>query len=296
MIKFVNAKINIGLNVTARREDGYHDLETVFFPVGIESGMPQQPDPFDDILEVNLEQGHTTGCRFQLMGRRLPCEPDKNLVVKAATLFLRRYFERHGVDEQMGLFNIILDKHLPDQAGLGGGSADATFTLMALNELLEDPFTTSELSVMARTLGADCPFFLINKPAFAEGAGDVLHPVEIDLTGKWLQIVKPDVSVSTKEAFAGITPKRPEFDLRFLTYLPLEEWRGKVVNDFEESIFPHYSELAEIKKSLYDAGATYASMSGSGSSIYGIFSDEESAKRSSGSFDSTTCDVWLFKL
>ncbi len=296
MIKFVNAKINLGLNVTARREDGYHDLETVFFPVGIESGMPQQPDPFDDILEVNIEQGHPTGCRFQLMGRRLPCEPDKNLVVKAATLFLRKYFERHGVDEQMGLFNIILDKHLPDQAGLGGGSADASFTLMALNELLEEPFSTSELSVMARSLGADCPFFLLNTPAFAEGTGDVLNPVEIDLKGKWLQIVKPDISVSTKEAFAGITPKRPDFDLRFLTYLPLEEWRGKVVNDFEESIFPNHPELARIKEKLYDAGAVYASMSGSGSAIYGIFSDEEAARRSSDNFDSTTCDGWLFKL
>lgn len=296
MIKFVNAKINIGLNVTARREDGYHDLETVFYPVGIESGMPQQPDPFDDILEVNIEQGHATGCRFQLMGRRLPCEPDKNLVVKAATLFLRKYFERHGVDEHMGLFNIILDKHLPDQAGLGGGSADATFTLMALNELLEEPFSTSELSVMARTLGADCPFFLVNTPAFAEGTGDVLNPVEIDLKGRWLQIVKPDVSVSTKEAFAGIKPRRPDFDLRFLTYLPLEEWRGKVVNDFEESVFPLHPELAGIKNSLYDSGAVYASMSGSGSAIYGIFSDEDAARKSSDSFDSTTCDVWLFKL
>ncbi len=139
MIKFVNAKINIGLNIVAKRDDGYHDLETVFYPVGIESGMPQQPEPFDDILEVNIERNRPTGCRFQLMGRRINGDPNKNLVVKAATLFLRTYFQREAVDENIGMINVILDKHLPEGAGLGGGSADATFTLLALNEILGDP-------------------------------------------------------------------------------------------------------------------------------------------------------------
>ena len=296
MIKFVNAKINIGLNVVARRDDGYHDLETVFYPVGIESGMPQQPEPFDDILEVNLEKGRPTGCRFQLMGRRLNCDPQKNLVVKATTMFLHSYFEKVGVEGDMGLFNIILDKHLPDGAGLGGGSADATFTLVTLNELLDEPFGQKELARMARKLGADCPFFLINTPAFAEGIGEVLSPVDIDLKGNWLLLVKPPVSVSTKEAFAGIVPKKPEFDLRFLHYLPLDQWRGKVVNDFEASIFPHHPELAEVKDTFYDRGAVYASMSGSGSAIYGIFSDGDKAKQASDDFRSTYEEVWLFKL
>ncbi|MDE6335134.1 MAG: 4-(cytidine 5'-diphospho)-2-C-methyl-D-erythritol kinase [Muribaculaceae bacterium] len=296
MIKFVNAKINIGLNVVARRDDGYHDLETVFYPVGIESGMPQQPEPFDDILEVNLEKGRPTGCRFQLMGRRLNCDPQKNLVVKATTMFLHSYFEKVGVEGDMGLFNIILDKHLPDGAGLGGGSADATFTLVTLNELLDEPFGQKELARMARKLGADCPFFLINTPAFAEGIGEVLSPVDIDLKGNWLLLVKPPVSVSTKEAFAGIVPKKPEFDLRFLHYLPLDQWRGRVVNDFEASIFPHHPELAEVKDTFYDRGAVYASMSGSGSAIYGIFSDGDKAKQASDDFRSTYEEVWLFKL
>lgn len=296
MIKFVNAKINIGLNVVARREDGYHDIETVFFPVGIESGLPQQPEAFDDILEVNIERNHPSGCRFQLMGRRLDCDPQKNLVVKATTMFLHAYFDKKGMDDQIGLFNIILDKHLPDGAGLGGGSADATFTLLTLNELLEEPFSHKELSGMARRLGADCSFFLLNTPAFAEGIGEELSPIDLDLKGNWLLLVKPPVSVSTKEAFAGIVPRRPDFDLRFLQYLPLDQWRGKIVNDFENTIFPLHPELGEVKEKFYEMGAVYASMSGSGSAIYGIFNDEEKAKKGSDHFRSTYEEVWLFKL
>ncbi len=296
MIKFVNAKINIGLNVVARRDDGYHDIETVFFPVGIESGMPQQPQPFDDILEANIEPNHPSGCRFQLMGRRLNCDPQKNLVVKATTMFLHAYFDKVGPDDQIGLFNIILDKHLPDGAGLGGGSADATFTLLTLNELLDEPFSRNELARMARKLGADCAFFLVNTPAFAEGIGEELTPIELDLKGNWLLLVKPPVSVSTKEAFAGIEPRKPDFDLRFLQYLPLDQWRGKVVNDFENTIFPLHPELADVKELFYDRGALYASMSGSGSALYGIFGDEEKAKKASEDFRSTYEDVWLFKL
>ena len=296
MIKFVNAKINIGLNVVARREDGYHDIETVFFPVGIESGMPQQPEPFDDILEVNMERNRPSGCRFQLMGRRLDCDPQKNLVVKATTMFLHAYFDKKGMDDTIGLFNVILDKHLPDGAGLGGGSADASFTLMSLNEMLDEPFSQRELAVMARKLGADCPFFLLNTPAFAEGIGEELSPVDIDLKGNWLLLVKPPVSVSTKEAFAGIMPRKPDFDLRFLHYLPLDQWKGKVVNDFEATIFPLHPELAEVKESFYLRGAVYASMSGSGSALYGIFSEEDKAREAYDAFRSTYEEVWLFKL
>ena len=181
MIKFVNAKINIGLNIVGKREDGYHNLETVFFPVGIESGMPQQPEPFDDILELTVDGNKPGGCRFQLMGRRINCVPEKNLVVKATTLFLRRYYEKQEQIVDHGLFNLILDKHLPDGAGLGGGSADASFCLMALNEILDEPFSTAELSEMALKLGADCPFFIYNRPCFAEGIGEVLTPLELNL-------------------------------------------------------------------------------------------------------------------
>lgn len=296
MIKFVNAKINLGLNIVRKREDGYHDLETVFFPVGIESGMPQQPEAFDDILEVNIDKREMSGCRFQLMGRRLDCPPEKNLVVKATTLFLRSYFDRFGGMEEYGMFNINLDKHLPDGAGLGGGSADASFTLVTLNELTGERFSRDELCDMAVKLGADCPFFIYNTPCFAEGIGEELTPIDLDLKEKWLLIVKSEVNVSTKEAFSGITPKRPRFDLRFLPELPIERWKELVVNDFEESIFPLHPELAELKQKIYDGGAIYASMSGSGSSIYGIFDDGEAAKRIRDAVGSTNSGVWLFEL
>ncbi|MDE6754867.1 MAG: 4-(cytidine 5'-diphospho)-2-C-methyl-D-erythritol kinase [Muribaculaceae bacterium] len=296
MIKFVNAKINIGLNIVGKREDGYHNLETVFFPVGIENGMPQQPEPFDDILELSVDRSKPSGCRFQLMGRRLACSPEKNLVVKATTLFLRSYFELNGVPEEQGQLNVILDKNLPDGAGLGGGSADASFCLMALNEMFDEPFSENQLAKMALKLGADCPFFIYNTPCFAEGVGEKLIPIDLNLRGNWLLIAKPDVSISTKEAFAGITPKKPSFDLRFLPELPLERWKEMVVNDFEESLFPNHPELRELKEKFYEGGAVYASMSGSGSSIYGIFREEEAAKCLRDKFMSTYSGVWLFGL
>jgi len=296
MIKFVNAKINLGLNIVRRREDGYHDLETVFFPVGIESGMPQQPEPFDDILEVTLDPTKPTGCKFQIMGRHIDCPPEKNLVVRAATLLLKAYFDKNGPDENLGFITLTLDKHLPDGAGLGGGSADASFTLLSLNEILGSPFSQDELLGMSARLGADCPFFIINTPCFGEGIGDILNPVEINLKGNWLLIVKPPVYVSTKEAFAGIIPRKPDFDLRFLQYLPIEEWRHKIRNDFEDSIFPVRPALRELKEEIYRQGAVYSSMSGSGSSIYGIFSSGEMAHSAFEKLGSTYDGVWLFRL
>lgn len=296
MIKFVNAKINIGLNVVGERPDGYHDLETVFFPVGIESGMPHQPEPFDDILEVTCDGGRVSGCRFQFVGRRLDCPPDKNLVVKAATLFLRRYNERYDNLGSYGMFEITLDKHLPDGAGMGGGSADATFTLMMLNEVTGNNFSEEDLSKMAMRIGADCPFFLRNSPCFATGIGNELTPVELNLKGYSLLIVKPDINVSTREAFSGIRCRKPDFDLRFLPYLPVEEWKGKVVNDFEETVFPIYPQLAELKQSIYNTGAVYASMTGSGSAIYGIYADHALALKERELLESTYQGIWLFGL
>lgn len=296
MIKFVNAKINLGLNIVRKREDGYHDLETVFFPVGIESGMPQQPEAFDDILEVTMVPGKASGCRFQFMGRRVSCPPEKNLVVKSAQVFFQNFMERIGGMEESGMYHVSLDKHLPDGAGLGGGSADAAFCLTMLNEITGSVFSDTELAEMALRLGADCPFFIYNTPSFAEGVGEILTPIEVNLKGNSLLIVKPEVSVSTKEAFAGITPGKPKFDLRFLPHLPLDKWRDNVVNDFEASLFPRYPELRELKEELYEKGAVYASMTGSGSALYGIFNDEKLAREAQNSFDSTNIGVWLFGL
>lgn len=296
MIKFVNAKINIGLNVVRKRPDGYHDLETVFFPIGLECGTPQQPFPFDDILEVTVERGKPTGCKVMFLGRKIDCPPQNNLVVKAAKAFMKAYAEDYGIDDLLGNFNISLDKHLPDGAGLGGGSADASFTLLSLNEALGNPFSTEKLLGIAERIGADCPFFVINKPCFAEGTGNLLTPIEISLSGRYILLVKPKVYVSTKEAFAGIRPCEPGFDLRNLSILPLEEWRRYVFNDFEGSIFPLHPELSALKQDIYNSGAVYASMSGSGSSIYGIYSDAGCASKALSEFSSTYDDVWLFRI
>lgn len=208
-----------------------------------------------------------------------------------------QFFDRLG-DDRFSV-TIRLDKHLPDGAGMGGGSADAAFTLAMLADLAKEHAaectvtsksgitkehvsvgavpSEAELAEMALRLGADCPFFLLNRPAYAEGVGERLQPVPLDLSGRWLLVVKPDVSVSTREAFAGVTPKAATFDLRTLPSLPIERWREVVHNDFEDSIFPQYPRLAEIKRALYATGALYASLTGSGSCLYGIYSDRDSA-------------------
>ena len=294
MIKFVNAKINIGLNIVSKREDGYHELETIFYPVGLECGLPHQPDPFDDVMEVTYDGGEVSGCRFQFVGRRIDCPPKKNLVVKAASEFLGKYNANYGDLGKYGMFEITLDKHLPDGAGLGGGSADASFTLQMLNETTGNRFSKNELKIMALKLGADCPFFLENTPCFATGIGEKLTPVELNLKEYTILIVKPDIHISTADAFAGITPHKPDFDLRLLPYLPIEEWKNKVVNDFETTVFAKYPELGDIKNKLYDSGAIYASMSGSGSSIYGIYKDSAIANAERERLESTYQGIWLF--
>lgn len=294
MIKFVNAKINIGLNIISRREDGYHNLETVFYPVGLECGLPHQPEPFDDILEISNDSRGVSGCRFQFLGRKIDCPPKNNLVVKATTLFLGRYNNRFDNLADFGMFEITLDKHLPDGAGMGGGSADASFVLMTLNELMDNRFSREELHAMAIRLGADCPFFLINRPCFGEGIGEILTPIELDLKGYTILIIKPDVNVSTAEAFSGIEPRKPEFDLRFLPFLPIDEWKDKVVNDFEKTVFTKHPELGVIKEELYSSGAIYASMTGSGAALYGIYSDPDLAREERDRVKSTSQGVWLF--
>lgn len=294
MIKFVNAKINIGLNIVSKRPDGYHDLQTIFFPIGIESGMPHQPEAFDDILEVTCNPDSSSGCRFQFMGRRIDCPPAKNLVVKAASLFFKEYSKAFDDLESFGMFEINLDKHLPDGAGLGGGSADASFTLKTLNEVTGEKFSQDELAGMAIRLGADCPFFLYNTPCFGEGLGEVLTPIELPLKDKKILIVKPEINISTREAFEGISVGEPSFNLRNLSELPLDEWKNNVFNDFEKTIFPLYPELKSLKERIYESGAFYASMSGSGSAIYGIFDHEEDAIEARNDFESTYDGVWLF--
>lgn len=270
MIGFVNAKINIGLNITSKRQDGYHELETLFYPVGKYNGTPANPEPFCDVLEIHPCE-HLREDEFIFSGNPIDCPLEKNLVYKAVRLWRGKITD--GVAAR-----IFLDKHLPDGAGLGGGSADASFTLRILNELAGNPFSKNELVSFAATLGADCPFFIENRPVVATGIGEIMKPVDLDLSGKWVVIVKPDVYISTKEAFSGIKPQKPTHKISDIVRLPIEEWeRAGLKNDFEPHIFKMYPELHNIKRELKASGALYESMSGSGSSIYGIFRDEETA-------------------
>ncbi|MDE7410382.1 MAG: 4-(cytidine 5'-diphospho)-2-C-methyl-D-erythritol kinase [Muribaculaceae bacterium] len=273
MVKFVNAKLNLGLNIVRKRPDGYHDLQTIFYPVGKYNGTPVNPEPFCDILEIT--EAETTD--FIFTGRKVDCPLEKNLVYKAWRIFKDNY-------PDMSDCRIHLEKHLPDGAGLGGGSADASAVLCTLNEMNGFPFSDAQLVDMALKLGADCPFFIYNRPCYAEGVGERLTPVGLDLSGWWCLLVKPDLYISTKEAFAGVTPCLPLFSLRETINLAPKEWQGRMVNDFEGSLFPNHEVLSDIKDRLLANGAEYASMSGSGSTVFGLFKDKESAMEASVDF------------
>lgn len=291
MIKFVNAKINLGLQIVRRRDDGYHDLQTIFYPIGLHAGTPSNPVEFCDVLEITPLQAigksdngifadKPAGC-FEFHSDS-PYPEEQNLVYKAARMFYDRFPDAPSM-------SIRLDKHIPDGAGIGGGSADASFTLRMLNDACATPTdydmigcgkpaTDDELLEMSLCLGADCPFFMINRPAYAEGVGEKLQRVDLDLKGYWLLLVRPQVRISTKEAFAGVTPRKPTFDLRGLHCFSVDTWKYLVHNDFELSIFPRYPELAAIRRALYDTSAIYASLTGSGSCLYGIYADNATAQ------------------
>ncbi|MDE6342561.1 MAG: 4-(cytidine 5'-diphospho)-2-C-methyl-D-erythritol kinase [Muribaculaceae bacterium] len=274
MIKFVNAKLNLGLNIVRRREDGYHDLETVFYPVGLHNGTPDNPESFCDILEITPAEETTD---FVFTGRKVDCELEKNLVYKAWKIFKDNYPSlRH--------YRIALEKHIPDGAGLGGGSADAAFVLAAINEIEGKPFSDEALAGMALRLGADCPFFIYNHPCFASGVGEKIESVSLDLSGWWCLLVKPDIHISTKEAFAGISPCIPSENLKKIIDEPVEKWQGRMINDFEGSLFPSHPVLAGIKTSLLESGAAYSAMSGSGSTVFGLYPSREKAVEASGMF------------
>lgn len=273
MILFPNAKINLGLDIVRKRPDGYHDIETVMMPI-----------PWRDILEIVPARGEET--TLTVSGREVNCPPEKNLVMKAYRALEARV-ELPAVD-------IYLRKVIPDGAGLGGGSADAAFTLRGLNELFALDLSDETLAEIASGLGADCPFFIYNRPMLCTGTGTDMEPIDIDLSGLTLAVVKPQVSVPTAEAYSHTSPRLPEVALRESIRRPLESWQGVVKNDFEPSVFPSYPSIAAIKSQLLDAGAIYASMSGSGSAVYGIFKDDILADTLSQQF--AGCSVFVEKI
>lgn len=271
MITFPNAKINLGLNIVERRPDGYHNIETVFYPI-----------PLTDILEI-VPAGEVS---LTCYGNTVDCPAEKNLVMSAYRLMKERY----------GLPPVAMHlyKHIPDGAGLGGGSSDAAHALVMLNRMFDLNLTDDELAAMAITLGADCAFFIYNRPMLATGIGDVLSPVEVPLQGKTLLLVKPSMGVDTRTAYSRVVPAPATVDLAHTITQPVETWDGLLVNDFEPSVFAAQSQLWLIKARLLDAGAQYAAMSGSGSTIFGIFDSDKLAEAIADTF--ADCATFVLQL
>ena len=271
MITFPNAKINLGLNIVERRPDGYHNIETVFFPI-----------PLTDILEIVPADEVSLTC----YGNAVDCPPEKNLVMRAYRMMQERF--------DLPPVAIHLYKHIPDGAGLGGGSSDAAHTLLMLNKMFDLGLGDDELASMAVKLGADCAFFIYNRPMLATGIGDVMSPVEVSLQGKTLLLVKPPVGVDTRTAYSRVVPAPATVNLAHTIAQPVESWDGLLVNDFEPSVFAALPQLWLIKANLLDAGAEYAAMSGSGSTVFGIFNSDKLAEAAADNF--ADCATFVLQL
>lgn len=250
MISFPNAKINLGLQITEKRTDGFHNLETVFFPVG-----------WSDALEI----AKSDEMQFTTSGINISGSPESNLVMKAYALLQK--------DFGLPALKIHLHKQIPFGAGLGGGSSDGAFMLRLLNQTFDLMLSQEKLLDYAATLGSDCPFFILNKPVFATGRGDVMNEINLNVKGLYLLLVKPPIEVSTARAFQYVVPKKPAVSLSELINLPVQDWKNNLVNQFESSVFQLYTEISDIKTQLYNMGAVYASMSGSGSCVFGLFNE-----------------------
>lgn len=261
MITFPCAKINLGLNIVSKRPDGYHNLETVFYPI-----------PLTDALEIKYMDEKfpsESPCDLKITGNDVDCNEEDNLVIKAYQLLAANF--------QLPRVHAHLVKRIPTQAGLGGGSSDAAYMIRLLDERFRLNIGIPEMERYAAKLGADCAFFITADPSYAEGIGDVLMPADVPgagLGGYYLAVVKPSVAVSTRDAYTAIVPKTPAKCCRDIVRQPIETWKDELVNDFEAPIFAMHPELAAIKQSLYDAGAVYAAMSGSGSALFGIFREQ----------------------
>lgn len=258
MITFPNAKINLGLDIVSRRPDGYHNLETIFYPI-----------PLTDALEITINNAkNAPEYTFEMFNATFESDSDENLVVKA--------YKTLATEHTLPNVKMSLCKNIPTGAGLGGGSADAAFALKMLNEIAALNLSNNQLEEYAARIGADCAFFIRNTPAFATGIGNILSPIDCSLRNYHLVLIKPDIHISTKEAYSLVSPTQPAVSLQDIAPRPVNMWRSSMKNDFETSVFAKYPETATIKDKLYELGAFYASMSGSGSAFFGIFEKEQS--------------------
>jgi len=264
MVVYPNCKINIGLNIISKRPDGFHNIESVFYPV-----------PWCDMLEISPSEKNS----FVFDGIGIQCSLEENLCYKAWNL-VKKQFDIPGI-------NLFLYKKIPFGAGLGGGSSDGAFVLKVLNDLFGLDISAQTMATMASELGSDCTFFVGNRPGFVSGTGADIMPVELSLKGYYLLVMKPDVSVSTREAYGLITPKKPAVPLWEVINLPVSEWKYQLTNDFEHPVIMNHPLIGRIKSSLYEAGAVYAAMSGSGSAVYGLFEQEVDTDK-----DFAGCQLW----
>lgn len=248
MIDFPNAKINLGLNVVEKRADGFHNIETVFYPIQWKDALEIIPsDQFD----------------LEIKGIDIEGDMESNLITKA--------YRALEIDHQLEPVKAILLKNIPMGGGLGGGSSDAAFMVKLINQFNALNLTIKQMEDYVRPLGSDCAVFIKNAPTYAFGKGDEFEEINIDLSGYKIVTVNPHIHVGTATAYQYLTPKRPEQNIKSMLQLPVEEWKGKLENDFEESVFKQFPEIEKLKQDLYSKGAIYASMSGSGASVYGIF-------------------------
>ena len=255
MVIFPNAKINIGLWVTSLRDDGFHNIESVFYPIGLK-----------DACEFVVNDSGNDSDEFTQTGINTDCPMNQNLVIKALNLLRSKY--------NIPSLRMHLHKAIPMGAGLGGGSSDASFVLRYLNRYFELGLETEDLKLLAEELGSDCPFFIDNKVSLARGRGEILTELDNVLCGMHIIIVNPGIHINTAEAYSGLKPKKRDNSLQEFYSLPIDTWRDNIENDFEASVFQSHPEIKEIKKELYKQGALYSSMTGSGSSVYGIFTEK----------------------
>ncbi len=252
MINYPISKINLGLNITEKRQDGFHNLETIFYPVQLQDAL--------EVIEAD-------SFSFTSSGIQIDGDPTSNLVVKAYQLLKNDY--------KLPEVKIHLHKNIPAGAGLGGGSSDAVEMLKILNQLFDLKISPEKLFAYALSLGSDCPFFLNPTPVMAKGRGELFTEIDVDLSAFYLIMVKPPVHISTPEAFKNITPHKSRLSLRGLIKFPVNKWKGNIVNHFENFVFEKYPEVKQLKELLYNEGAVFALMSGSGSSVYGLFLSEK---------------------
>lgn len=258
MVVFPGAKINLGLNILRRLPSGFHEIHTCMVPVA-----------WSDVLEAVPSQANDT--TLVQTGIQLDCSPADNLIMKAYRLL--------AADFALPALDIYLEKCVPSGAGLGGGSADAAFTLRLINDICHLRLSDSTLAQYAARLGSDCPFFIYNRPMLCSGTGTEMSAIHLpQIAGNWVLIVKPDVHISTAEAYGGTTPHIPSRSLGEVLAQPIEQWRQLLHNDFEDSLSPKYPIIPQLKSVMYESGAIYSSLSGSGSAVYGIFATEEGAR------------------